>query len=71
MEHQFGATGSLQAQYVGTRAVDQPYTTQVNGYQTVCQGASRRFPTAQPPIRVSARSPNCAREPTATTTVFN
>jgi hypothetical protein len=34
VEHQFGATASLQAQYVGTRAVDQPYLTQVNGYQT-------------------------------------
>ena len=38
MEHQFGTTASLQAQYVGTRAVNQPYSTQVNGYQTVCQG---------------------------------
>ena len=35
IEHQFGTTASLQAQYVGTRAVNQPYLTQVNGYQTV------------------------------------
>jgi hypothetical protein len=30
IEHQFGTTASLQAQYVGTRAVNQPYLTQVN-----------------------------------------
>src|ERR1700674_307623 len=52
IEHQFGTTGSLQAQYVGTRAVNQPYLTQVNGYQTVktvsgtpCQGCFAPFPT--------------------------
>src|SRR4029077_10391675 len=28
-EHQFGTTASLKAQYVGTRAVNQPYLTQV------------------------------------------
>jgi len=38
MEHQFGTTASVQARYVGTRAVNQPYSTEVNGYQTVCQG---------------------------------
>src|ERR1700686_3136642 len=38
LEHQLGTTGSLHAQYVGTRAVNQPYLTQVNGYQTVCPG---------------------------------
>ncbi len=48
MEHQFGATASLQAQYVGTRAVNQPYSTQVNGYQTVCQGCFAPFPYQQP-----------------------
>ena len=36
------------AQYVGTRAVNQPYLTQVNGYQTVCQGCFAPFPYAQP-----------------------
>jgi hypothetical protein len=35
IEHQIGTTASIQAQYVGTRAVNQPYLTQVNGYQTV------------------------------------
>ena len=48
MEHQFGMTASLQAQYVGTRAVNQPYSTQVNGYQTVCQGCFAPFPYLQP-----------------------
>jgi Carboxypeptidase regulatory-like domain len=47
MEHQFGTTGSVQAQYVGTRAVNQPYSTQVNGYQTVCQGCFAPFPYSQ------------------------
>jgi hypothetical protein len=44
IEHQFGSTTSLRAQYVGTRAVNQPYLTQVNGYQTVCQGCFAPFP---------------------------
>ena len=48
IEHQFGTTASLQAQYVGTRAVNQPYSTQVNGYQTVCQGCFAPFPYLQP-----------------------
>ena len=48
IEHQFGSTGSVQAQYVGTRAVNQPYLTQVNGYQTVCQGCFAPFPYMRP-----------------------
>jgi len=48
IEHQFGTTASLQAQYVGTRAVNQPYLTQANGYQTVCQGCFAPFPYLQP-----------------------
>jgi hypothetical protein len=48
IEHQFGSTASLQARYVGTRAVNQPYSTQVNGYQTVCQGCFAPFPYLQP-----------------------
>ncbi len=39
---------NLKAQYVGTRAVNQPYTTQVNGYQTVCDGCFSPFPYGQP-----------------------
>ena len=45
VEHQIGNTLNLRAQYVGTRAVNQPYETQVNGYQTVCQGCFAPFPT--------------------------
>jgi len=48
IEHQFGTTASVQAQYVGTRAVNQPYLMQVNGYQTVCQGCFAPFPYMQP-----------------------
>ena len=48
IEHQLGTTASFQAQYVGTRAVNQPYLTQVNGYQTVCQGCFAPFPYMQP-----------------------
>jgi hypothetical protein len=47
IEHQFGTTASVQARYVGTRAVNQPYSTQVNGYQTVCQGCFEPFPYLQ------------------------
>src|SRR6202165_2046407 len=37
LEHELGTTGSIHAQYVGTRAVNQAYLTQLNGYQTVCE----------------------------------
>jgi hypothetical protein len=47
LEHQFGATAIIHAQYVGTRAVNQPYVTQANGYQTVCPGCFAPFPYAQ------------------------
>jgi hypothetical protein len=49
LEHQVGATADVRAQYVGTRAVDQPYTTQVNGYQTVCPGCFAPFAYGAPP----------------------
>jgi hypothetical protein len=52
-EHQVGNTLKLRAQYVGTRAVNQPYTTQVNGYQTVCPGCFAPFPTARRQIHAS------------------
>jgi hypothetical protein len=48
LEHQLGTAGSIRAQYVGTRAVNQPYLTQVNGYQTVCDGCFAPFQFAQP-----------------------
>ncbi len=55
VEHQIGNALNLRAQYVGTRAVNQPYETQVNGYQTVCEGCFAPFPYGQPKIRVSGR----------------
>ena len=48
IERQFGRTLSVRAQYVGTRALNQPYQTQVNGYQTVCAGCFAPFPYLQP-----------------------
>jgi Carboxypeptidase regulatory-like domain len=48
IERQLGTTASVRAQYVGTRALNQPYMTQVNGYQTVCQGCFAPFPYQQP-----------------------
>jgi hypothetical protein len=48
LEHELGTTGSFKAQYVGTRAVNQPYLTQVNGYQSVCKGCFVPFPYGQP-----------------------
>jgi hypothetical protein len=48
LERQLGNTGTLRAQYVGTRAVNQPYSTQVNGYQTVCAGCLSPFPYKAP-----------------------
>ncbi len=57
IERQIGTTASVRAQYVGTRAVNQPYTTQVNGYQTVCQGCFAPFPYVQPSL--PPEPPNC------------
>jgi len=48
LEQQMGETLHLRAQYVGTRAVNQPYLTEVNGYQTVCEGCFAPFPYATP-----------------------
>jgi hypothetical protein len=48
IERQFGSNASVRAQYVGTRAISLPYLTQVNGYQTVCQGCFAPFPYQQP-----------------------
>jgi hypothetical protein len=48
LERQIGSAIDLRAQYVGTRAVNQPYQTQVNGYQTVCNGCFAPFPYGQP-----------------------
>ena len=48
LEQEIGSTVKLRAQYVGTRAVNQPYLTQANGYQTVCPGCFAPFPYGQP-----------------------
>ncbi|HTV56101.1 MAG TPA: carboxypeptidase-like regulatory domain-containing protein [Terriglobia bacterium] len=48
LEHEIGNTVGLTAQYVGTRSMNQPYITQVNGYQTVCPGCFSPFPYEQP-----------------------
>jgi len=48
VEQQIGGAVNLRAQYVGTRAVNQPYQTQVNGYQTICEGCFAPFPYGQP-----------------------
>jgi hypothetical protein len=48
VERQVGNAFNLRAQYVGTRAVNQPYETQANGYQTVCDGCFAPFPYGQP-----------------------
>ena len=47
-ERQLGNTGSLHAQYVGTRGIQLPYEFQANGYQTVCAGCFAPFPYRQP-----------------------
>ncbi len=48
LEHQIGDSIHARAQYVGTRAVNQPYETQVNGYQTICQGCFAPLPYGKP-----------------------
>jgi len=48
VERALGSDSSVRAQYVGTRAVDEPYQTQVNGYQTVCDGCFAPFPYLRP-----------------------
>jgi len=48
IERELGAHGSLRIDYVGTRAVHEPYQVQLNGYQTVCSGCFAPFPYNQP-----------------------
>ncbi|MGA1983881.1 MAG: TonB-dependent receptor [Acidobacteriaceae bacterium] len=48
VEHELGARGSLRVDYVGTRAVQEPYQVQLNGYQTVCGGCFAPFAYGQP-----------------------
>jgi Carboxypeptidase regulatory-like domain len=48
-ERELGARGALRIDYVGTRAVHEPYQVQLNGYQTVCDGCFAPFAYTQPP----------------------
>jgi hypothetical protein len=48
VERELGARGSLRVDYVGTRAVQEPYQVQLNGYQTVCDGCFAPFAFNQP-----------------------
>ena len=48
IEHELGLRGSLRVDYVGTRAVQEPYQVQLNGYQTVCNGCFAPFAFNQP-----------------------
>jgi hypothetical protein len=48
VERQLGSRGSLRLDYVGTRAVHEPYQVQLNGYQTVCDGCFAPFPYNRP-----------------------
>jgi hypothetical protein len=48
LERELGARGALRIDYVGTRAVHEPYQVQLNGYQTVCDGCFAPFAYQQP-----------------------
>jgi len=48
VERELGSRGSLRVDYVGTRAVHEPYQVQLNGYQTVCDGCFAPFAYNQP-----------------------
>ncbi len=48
IERELGQRGSLRVDYVGTRALQEPYQVQLNGYQTVCNGCFAPFPYQQP-----------------------
>ena len=48
VERELGARGSLRVDYVGTRAVHEPYQVQLNGYQNVCDGCFAPFAYNKP-----------------------
>jgi Carboxypeptidase regulatory-like domain len=48
LERALGTRGALRIDYVGTRAVHEPYQVQLNGYQTVCDGCFAPFAYKQP-----------------------
>jgi hypothetical protein len=49
LERELGSHGSLRVDYVGSRAVHEPYQMQLNGYQTVCNGCFAPFAYNKPP----------------------
>lgn len=48
VEQQWANNWGLQVQYVGTRAVHQPFNEQVNGFQTACAGCFSPWPFNNP-----------------------
>lgn len=48
LERELGTRGSLRVDYVGTRAVQEPYQVQLNGYQNICNGCFAPFAFNQP-----------------------
>jgi hypothetical protein len=48
IERELGPRGSLRVDYVGTRAVHEPYQVQLNGYQNVCDGCFAPFAYNKP-----------------------
>ncbi len=48
VQQQFANSWGLQVQYVGTRAVHQPYNEQVNGFETACAGCFSPWPFNNP-----------------------
>ncbi|MGA7524456.1 MAG: TonB-dependent receptor [Acidobacteriaceae bacterium] len=49
IEQQLSARGALRVDYVGTRAIHEPYQVQLNGYQTICAGCFQPWRYAQAP----------------------
>jgi len=48
VERELGARGTLRVDYVGTRAVHEPYQVELNGYQDVCAGCFAPFAYEKP-----------------------
>jgi hypothetical protein len=48
IERELGKRGTLRVDYVGTRAVHEPYQVQLNGYQNVCAGCFAPFAYGKP-----------------------
>ncbi len=48
VERELGTRGTLRIDYVGTRAVHEPYQVELNGYQNVCAGCFAPFAFEKP-----------------------